>query len=222
MIKNNDSIKYSSLFVCASKTINERQIFPLKYNCYKVWNTGFGQKQLFSVVEMCRQRCIYTEREGETVCCVAKGSSHVPLWLYNGSVFRGLQCGDAWHGGVKLPVKPTETGKGHRQQHTLGVSLCFLTVPLLSVLLVFLETTWYETSSLTYMAQDSRRTISDCEHPGNLDCHTHTLTHSHTSHTRTNITYGSGFNPLCPLSKTRSFHQLLMDDGYICELITYH
>lgn len=53
--------------------------------------------------------------------------------LYKESVFRGLQCGDAWRGGVKLPVKPTETGKGHRKQHTRRVSLCFLTVSVLSV-----------------------------------------------------------------------------------------
>lgn len=74
-----------------------------------------------------------THANENILVCVAEAPSHALLWLYKESVFRGLQCGDAWHGGVKLPVKPTETGKGHRQQHTWRVSLCFLTVSVLSV-----------------------------------------------------------------------------------------
>ncbi len=79
---------------------------------------------------VCEHSNVKTEMyiQMNTVLFVAGGSSHALLWLYKESVFRGLRCGDAWHGGVKLPVKPTETGKGHRQQHTWRVSLCFLTV----------------------------------------------------------------------------------------------
>ncbi len=75
----------------------------------------------------------HTHKKMNTVGCVAEGPSHALLWLYKESVFRVLQCGEAWHSSVKLPVKPTETGKGHRQQHT-WVSLCFpLCVCVLSV-----------------------------------------------------------------------------------------
>lgn len=180
----------------------------------------------------CKNRLRHTHAHAQmsSVCCVAEGSSHVLLWLYKGSVFRGLQCGDAWHGGVKLPVKPTETGKGHRQQHTWRVSLRFLTASLLSVCLrveglgrwggghtsVFLETTWNETScSLTYMVEHSWRTISKCEHL--ITPHPTPYTHTHNflqplTHAPTlSTTYGISFNPLFPLSATRSFHQPLMD-----------
>ena len=128
-------------------------------------------------------RCAHTHTH--TVWCVAEAPSHALLWLHKESVFGGLQCGDAWHVGVKPPVKPTETGKGHRQQRTWRVSLRSLTVSVLCVWLcvcvgveeevglwvcvhtsVFLETTCYETAcSLTHMAQHWWRSISECEHP---------------------------------------------------------
>lgn len=61
---------------------------------------------------------------------------------------------------VKLPVKPTETGTGHRQQHRWRVSLCFS----LSVFMqggemsVFLETSRYETTRIpAHMAGEHER-----------------------------------------------------------------
>lgn len=154
---------------------------------------------------------MHTHIHTHTVWCVAEAPSHALLWLHKESVFGGLQCGDAWHVGVKPPVKPTETGKGHRQQRTWRVSLRSLAVSVLSVWLcvcvgveeevglwvcvhtsVFLETTCYETAcSLTHMAQHWWRSISECEHHNAPPClkppaykheHTHSLTHN-TKHT---------------------------------------
>lgn len=158
----------------------------------------------------------YTQAAMNCVCCVAEGASHALLCLYKGSVLGGLQCGDAWHGGVMLPVKPSETGKGHRQQHTGRVNLCFLTASSLSVLLgvcvecwmedgagggagghtsLFLETTWYEIScSHTHMAGHCWRTISEHWASSNpprlcpIGHRTHTNTQfSATRHTRTDM-----------------------------------
>lgn len=136
--------------------------------------------------------------------CVGENPSHALLWPHKETVFRVRQCGDAWHVGVKLPVKPTETGMGHEQQHTWRVSLCFLTVSALSVCVgwrwrwtwwmcvcncVFLETSWYRTASpLEPMVHHSWKLVSGCEHP-QTHCPTpgqyHTCTRTHILHTDT-------------------------------------
>lgn len=165
-----------------------------------------------------------------TLWCVAEGSSHALLWLYKESVFRGLQCGDAWHGSVKLAVKPTETGMGHRQQHRWRVSLCFFTLSALSVWLCVCVG-WRDVSVCLYLCIFGNLMVWNnmytCTHgtafmedyqwactskkPPSLHPFTCSFfIHAHnfsvaTSHAHTHQTlctaYGAGFIPLFPLLK---------------------
>lgn len=69
--------------------------------------------------------------------CVTARDSRAALLVHKEPVFRGIQCGHAWHCGVKLPVKTTVTGTGHRQQQqqqqTWWVTVSFLTTSAPSV-----------------------------------------------------------------------------------------
>lgn len=170
--------------------------------------------------------------------CVGENPSHALLWPHKETVFRVRQCGDAWHVGVKLPVKPTETGMGHEQQHTWRVSLCFLTVSALSVCVGWRWTWWMCVCNCIFgnlMIQNSISTwtrgapfMEACQwvwastnppsyprsishsHAHTHSTYRHSFLHTWTQHTLT-TTYGIGFNPLFSLSKTRSYRQPMMD-----------